>query len=203
VAVVGRGTVMNDNNDSDTTAEPLFDRTAISRRGAILASATVVGGGTAIAVGAAQSGRAAVSVEQLSVDDATFEAASVDPIVAATVGWAFRYDAPTAVRVELQVSDDVVASETLRTGRSELENTTELTGRVVDSDAFGASDFSVARGDSTTVDVPVTVRFAVIDGEEVVAEDTASQTAAVVVEHPDDEQYATVGGVAQITDGSE
>jgi len=181
----------------------VVDEWSVTRRGAIGAAATVVGGGTAIALVASQEGRAAVSVESLKVDDATFESESVDPVIDATVGWAFTYDAPHHVRVELLVGGDVIAYEQLRTSSSELENETELTGRVVDSASFALSDFKVARGEIATIEVPVSVRFAVLVDGEAVAEDTASQTAEVVVEHPQGDEYASVGGMASIRDSSE
>ena len=178
----------------------LVEKWSVTRRGAIGAAATVVGGGTAIALVASQEGRAAVSVESLTVDDATFESASVDPVIDATVGWAFAYDAPHHVRVGLLVDGEVIAYEQLRTSSTELENETELTGRVVDTASFALSDFEVARGESTTIEVPVSVRFAVLVDGEAVAEDTANQTADVVVAHPQGDEYASVGGVASIRD---
>jgi len=60
----------------------------------------------------------------------------------------------------------------------------------------------VVPGSEITRDVTVGVRFAVIDGQSVVAEDTASDTAAVNVAHPEDATFASVGLQGTITDGS-
>lgn len=170
----------------------------LSRRRVLAGVATVAGGGTAITLAASQSARAEVGVEDVSIQDASFEAEAVDPIVDVTVAYAYRYDAPTELHIELLVGDEPVASESLRTGRAELENTTTLSGRVVDAAAWELSDFRVAPNETVTRDIDVGVRFAVVDVDEVVAEDAASDTAEIEVTHPD-ESVAQVGMTGEIT----
>ena len=104
------------------------------------------------------------------------------------------------LHIELLVDGDAVASESLRTGSEELENGTDLSGRVVDANAWSASDFKVESGESITREIDVTVEFSVVDVDRVVAADSATDTAEIVVEHPNDD-HATVGMVGQIVDG--
>jgi len=94
-----------------------------------------------------------------------------------------------------------VASEQLRTDMAEFENSTNLSGRVVESGAWAAADFAVERGETVEHDVTVGVRFAVIDGSEVVAEDSAEDVSTVVVESPLGDEYASVGMTGRIVDG--
>jgi len=190
---------MNGNHSDEWVVSNL--NSGLTRRRAIGVVATVVGGGTGLAYAGSERGRAEVSVEEVDVSDATFEAPSVEPVVNATIAYAYRHDSPTELVFELLVDDSVVAGESLRTNSVELENDTDLSGRVVDSAAWDASDFAVENGERIEREVTVGVRFAVVENSEVMAEDTATDTATVVVEHPND-STATVGLSASITDGS-
>ena len=192
---------LTDSDSDDWRIDSLNSPVSISRRQAIGAAVTVVGGGSAIAVVGAQPARAQVSVDDVSVSDATFEADAVDPVVDATIAYAYRHDSTTELAFELLVGETVIASESLRTASTELESETELSGRVADADGWTASDFEAPAGETTTRDVTVGVRFAVLDGDSVVIEDTAADTATVTVENPND-STASVGMAAQITDGS-
>jgi len=192
---------MNDDNESSSDWVVSNLNSGLTRRHMIVGSATVVGGGTALAVGASGRGRATVSVDDVSVSDATFEAESVDPIAEVTVAFAYAYDAPTEVAIELLVDGTTVASEQLRTSQAEYEGSTELSGRVLDADKWSASDFAVERGEIIERDVTVGVRFTVIDGGTVVAEDSAEDISTVVVESPLGESYARVGLTGEITNG--
>jgi hypothetical protein len=160
-----------------------------------LATALAGGGGLAVV---ATDEAVAVSVESLSVDDAQFQAEQVDPVVDVTIGWEYAVERAEQVIIELLVGETVVAEESLRTSTAELSNESELSGRVVRSEAWSASDFAVERGETVTRDVTVGVRLAVRADESVVAEDTATDTATVEVAYPEDAASASIGGEGMI-----
>ena len=190
---------MQDENDADDWSVSNLN-SGLSRRRVLLGTASVAVGATALQLVAGQNARANVSVEQVSIDDATFEAEAVDPVVDVTVAYAYAADSVSELHIELLVDGDAVASESLRTGSEELENDTDLSGRVVDADAWSAADFEVEFGESITREIDVTVEFSVVDVDRVVAADSASDTAEIIVEHPNDD-HATVGMVGHIVDG--
>ena len=190
---------MQDETDADDWSVSNLN-SGLSRRRVLLGTASVAVGATALQLVAGQNARANVSVEQVSIDDATFEAEAVDPVVDVTVAYAYAADSVSELHIELLVDGDAVASESLRTGSEELENDTDLSGRVVDADAWSAADFEVESGESITREIDVTVEFSVVDVDRVVASDSATDTAEIVVEHPNDD-HATVGMVGQIVDG--
>jgi len=171
-----------------------------SRRRVIGGSATVVGGGTVLALVGGQRARAEVSVDNVSVDDAAFEAEAVDPVVDVEVAYAYAADSVSELHIELLVDGETIADQSLRTSRSELENTTDLAGRVVDSDEWSSADFEVESGESVEYELEIGVRFSVVGDGRVIAEDSATDTATVRVAHPNDDS-ATVGMVGQIVDG--
>ena len=172
-----------------------------SRRRALAAVGTVVGGGTALALVGSDAARAEVSVESFEVDDATFEAREVTPVIDAEIGYAYRADHVAELWIALLVGEEVVAEETLRTGSDELENTTDLSGRVLDSPDHTGTDFEVDAGETTSVTVDAGVRFEVRDSDgEVLASDEATDSATVDVVSPEDGTYATIGGTATIDD---
>jgi len=128
---------------------------------------------------------------------------SADPVVDASVDWSYSVQQrPDDVRVALTVGGETVASETLRTDREELSNTTDLAGRVADSTAWAQSDFAPASGESVSHDVTVGVEFAVRVNETAIAEASDETTATVTVRNPEDSEVQ-VGGSATIIDGSE
>lgn len=177
----------------------------VSRRQALATLGTLAGGSVVagVTLTSMQRAGASVSVEDFQVSDATFEAQSVTPIVDATIAYDYTVEQASEIYVELQAGGEQIASETLRTSSAELSNTTELTGNILDSPAFGASDFTVASGETTTIDVDVGVLFEVRYDGNVVASDTASDTASVEVVSPESGGYATVGGSVSFRDGSE
>lgn len=177
----------------------------VTRRRAIAGGATLLtAGGTLVWVG--DSASAAVTIDGWTVPDASFEAETVDPVVNADVK--YRYDVGDAsiraLALELLVGDHTVASDELVTDRTSLESTVTLSGPLTDSDAWSASDFDVAVGESVSRDVTVAVRFAVLDtNDSELVTDRAEDTSTVTITHPQDSTYsATVGGSASITDGS-
>jgi len=193
----------------------MYDRTQIdewspvSRRQALLGLGTLAVSGSGLAVVGTQqaSGAANVSVDSFTVSDATFEAESVAPVVELSL--AYDYDVGVSgvsgLVFELAVGDSVVASDELTTDRTALSNTTDLSGRVTDADAWGSADFAPAVGKSVSRDVSVTVRFVVLDSTgDVIVSDTATDSATVTVTHPQDSRLvAEVGGDGVIVDGSE
>ena len=172
-----------------------------SRRRALAAMGTVVGGGTTLAPVGSDGARAEVSVESFDVDDATFEAREVTPVIDAEIGYAYRADHVAELWIALLVGEEVVAEETLRTGNDELENTTTLSGRVLDSPAYAAADFAVDGGEETSVTVEAGVRFEVRDADgDVLAGDEATDEATVEVVSPESGSYATIGGLGEVRD---
>ena len=190
---------MQDEHDADDWSVSNLN-SGLSRRRVLLGTASVAVGATALQLVAGQNARANVSVEDVSIDDATFEAEAVDPVLDVTVAYAYAADSVSELHIELLVDGDAVASESLRTGSEELENDTDLSGRVVDADKWSASDFEVESGESITREIDVAVEFSVVDVDRVVAADSASDTAEILVEHPNDD-HATVGMVGEIVDG--
>ena len=173
------------------------------RRRALAARGTVGGGGTTLALVGSDGARAEVSVESFDVDDATFEAREVTPVIDAEIGYAYRADHVAELWIALLVGETIVAEETLRTGNDELENSTTLSGRVLDSPAHTGTDFEVDAGETVSVTVDAGVRFEVRDSAgEVLASDDATDSSTVEVVSPDDETHATIGGVATIDDSA-
>jgi hypothetical protein len=181
-------------------SDPIRSRIAseYSRRRVLTAVGVVAGGGATLAV-APEDARADVAVEDFSVSDATFEAESVTPIVDAQIAYAYRADAVSELSIDLTVGETVVDSESLRTSRAELDETTQLSGEILAADAYSQSDFEPDAGGETTVTVEVGVRFRVLDadGNELAA-DSARDDATVEVVSPVGETHATIGGSATI-----
>lgn len=181
--------------------QPSEDSRSIVTRRRALATLGTLAGSSVVAAGAltrSQRAGASVSVEDFDVSDATFEAQSVTPIVDATIAYDYSVEQASEIYVALQAGGEQIASESLRTSSAELSNTTELTGNVLDSPSYGQSDFAVASGETTTVNVDVGVLFEVRYDGSVVASDTATDTASVEVVSPESGEYATVGGSASI-----
>jgi len=181
-------------------SDPIRSRIAnnYSRRRVLTAVGVVAGGGAALAV-APEDARADVAVEEFAVSDATFEAESVTPVVDADIAYAYRADSVSELAFELLVGESVVAEDALRTASTELDETTQLSGEVLDADAYSQSDFASDAGAETTVTVDVGVRFRVLDadGDELAA-DSARDDATVEVVSPVGETHATIGGSATI-----
>jgi hypothetical protein len=187
---------MDENSGSDWS----IAQGRLSRRRAIAAVGTVVGGGAVLAAGSGDA-RASVSVESFDVADATFEAAEVTPVIDAEIGYAYRAASVAELWLGLLVGETVVAEQSLRTGSEELENTAELSGRVTDADGYSAADFTVESGSETTVTVNAGVRFEVRDADgAVVASDEARDESDVRLVSPEGETHATIGGSAEIVD---
>jgi len=124
-------------------------------------AAALAGGGGLTAVASEEA--VAVSVESLNVGNATFQAMQVDPVVDVEIAYEYAVERAEQVVLELRVGETVVAEESLRTSTTELSNTSELSGRVVRSDAWSASDFTVERGETVTRDVDLRALLAARD----------------------------------------
>lgn len=173
----------------------------LSRRRVIATTAGASLGLAGLAVGATGDASADVSVDDVTVSDASFDAESVDPVIEATIPFEYSVDTISEVLIELQVGDSVVADEILNTTTTDADAETTLSGRVVDSDSWSASDFAVSEGQSISREISVGVRLAVLDGDELLVEATGSDTATVAVEHPQ-QGTANVGLQATIVDGA-
>ena len=165
----------------------------LTRRRMVAGLATALAGGGGLAVVGSEEA-VAVSVESLNVADAKFEAKQVDPVVDVEIAYEYAVERAEQVVLELRIGETVVAEESLRTSTTELSNTSELSGRIVRSDAWSASDFAVERGETVTRDVTVGVRLAVRADESVVAEDAATDIATVEVAYPESARTASIGG---------
>jgi hypothetical protein len=175
----------------------------VTRRRAVGLMAAVVAGGGGVALATGDAAGAEVSVEELTVDDASFEAEQVDPVADAEVAYAYRYDTPNAVLLTLDVDGEPIAEADLSTSTAEAEGTETLSGRVVDAPAYDLSAFATEVGETITREVTFGVGISVqVNGEEV-ASDRATETATIEVTNPDDgDPYARIGGEITIRDGS-
>ena len=172
----------------------------VSRRRVLAGVGGLAIGGVGLSVGMSGAG-AAVSLNSWDVQDQTFEAESVTPVVNATV--AYDYDAAgvSTLWMALTVSGDVVDETGKMVSSDSGSGEESLSGGVLESSAFTQSDFEVGAGGTTTVDVPVGAAFEVRDSAgNVLASDSVEQTAVVKVVHPED-GVATVGGSAVIEQG--
>jgi hypothetical protein len=179
------------------------DSRQLSRRAAVGAIAAAVGGGTVLVATTGDAEAAEVSVDELRVDDATFEAEQVDPVAEATVAYAYRYQGANEIRLWLGVDDSELASVDLSTSTDTAEGTETLTGRVVDASTYSLGAFATEPGETISRDVSFTVGIEVLENGTVTVSDETSQTATIEVTNPDDgEPYARIGGEIVIRDAS-
>lgn len=175
----------------------------LSRRAAVGAIAAAVGGGTVLVATTGDVEAAEVSVDELRVDDATFEAEQVDPVAEATVAYEYRYQGANQIRLWLGVDDSEFASVDLSTSTDTAEGTETLTGRVVDASAYSLGAFATEPGETISRDVSFTVGIEVLENGTVTVSDEATRTATIEVTNPDDgEPYARIGGEIVIRDAS-
>jgi hypothetical protein len=175
----------------------------LSRRAAVGAIAAAVGGGTVLVATTGDAEAAEVSVDELRVDDATFEAEQVDPVAEATVAYEYRYQGANQIRLWLGVDDSELASVDLSTSTDTAEGTETLTGRVVDASTYSLGAFATEPGETISRDVSFTVGIEVLENGTVTVSDETSQTATIEVTNPDDgEPYARIGGEIVIRDAS-
>lgn len=175
----------------------------LTRRRAVGLMAAAVTGGTGLVLATDGAAGAEVSVEELTVDDASFEAKQVDPVADAEVAYAYRYDTPNGVRLTLDVDGETIAETDLSTSTAEAEGTETLSGRVVDASAYDLSAFATDVGETITREVTFGVAISVQVNDEEVASDRATETATIEVTNPDDgDPYARIGGEITIRDAS-
>jgi len=164
----------------------------------VLAGAGVLLTGAGSLVAVSEPASAAVSVGNFDVANREFTGEQIQPVVDVTA--AYQYDVGSqpvnALEFTLSIDGSVVASDELITDRTTLANETILSGRVTDSDAWGSDDFAPAVASSVSRDIKITLSFSVVesDGREI-AGDSATATATVTVNHPQETEWtATVGG---------
>jgi len=178
----------------------------LSRRQAIAGGvALLTTGGTLFLVSEPTS--AQVSVEKLSIADKTFTSESARPVLDVTA--AYDYDAGMSpvqsIRLALSVSGGEIDSLTLATSRTTLSGEETLAAPITDSSSWAVADFDPAVGESVSHEVSATLSFAVRDGDgNDIVSDSATDTAVVTVEHPQENTYtASVGGVGEFRTPSE
>lgn len=184
-----------------------FDRVAqLSRRQAIAGGVTLFSaGGTLFVLGG--DARAAVSVGELSIPDASLTGEQVTPVVDVEV--AYEYDVGEepieALQFALTVDGDEIATSELVTDRTAFEGTTTLAGPVTDSSAWASSDFSPEVASSVSREVAVGLSLDVTGTEgNVIVSDSAEETVTVNIAHPQETQWtASVGGQGVIRTATE
>lgn len=179
--------------DSGSTARRIG-----TRRQVVASLGALAGGGTLLVVGGSDTASADVTVGEFAAESATLDSGA-DPSLIADL--AYSYQTPDAADVaelgfELRVGDSTIASASLETSATELEQSKTLRGRLADADGYQASDFEVS--EETTFDLDVSVWFGVLDstGETIVSA-TASDTATLTI---DASGQASVGGVVRIVE---
>jgi hypothetical protein len=175
----------------------------VTRRQAIAGLGTLATAGAGVALFPSGGARAAVTVDELSLSDRTFTAASVRPVV--EVSASYDYDVGNEVvsglRFTVAVDGTQVDTAALSTNRATFSGTETLRGVVTDSEAWSADDFAPDVASSVNHDVAVRVTFAVLDDSgEAITSAEASDTATVEVRHPQESRYvAEVGGSGVFT----
>jgi hypothetical protein len=169
----------------------------VTRRRAVAGLGGLATAGVGVLAIAPDPARAQVSVDTFDVTGGEFTAASITPVADVTIGYDYDVgqEAISELRFALTINDTEVATESLTTQATQLSGETELSARVTESEAWSASDFEVAVGESVSHDVTVGVAFEVRDSGGVLVSDTAEDTATVTVSHPQANTWtATVGG---------
>lgn len=180
--------------------------TRISRRQAVGGIALTAAGSVAGIRAMSDPVAADVTVDTLTVPDASFEADAIAPAVDVTAAYSYDVGAQSVgdVRVALSVDGVEVASDTLRTDRSSLSGDTDLQGTVTDADGYTSADFAVDVGEDVqrTLDIGLTFTVRDPDGKTIV-EATDSTTTVVSIAHPQESEWtAQVGGEGSVIDTS-
>lgn len=176
-----------------------YDRVAqhMTRRRAIVGGATLLSAGGSL-VWVVRPVSAAVSIDDFTVADKTFEAETVDPVVDVDV--AYEFDATGAgvdeLAFALTCDGDEIAADSLVTSAESLAETTTLSGHVTDASAWDAADFEPEVAGEVQHTVTLGLAFDVLDAsDDRIVGDTAETEATIVVDHPQDSVYtASVGG---------
>lgn len=171
-----------------------------TRRQLIASLGALAGGGTLLVVGG-DTASAEVTIGEFSAESATLKSGA-DPELVADLAYSFSVPAASGVAelgFELRVSDSTIASASLETGATGLEQSKSLRGRLADADAYSASDFDVR--EETQFELDVSVWFGVLDSAgETIADATATDAATLTI---DASGQASVGGVVRVVDGNE
>jgi len=195
---------MNGSNDGPERGAICPDSRIAQRinRRRVVAGAGALAIGTVGLVGLGSEPVAAeVSVESLNVKDADFEGQQVDPVLDVQIAYEFDVVGASNVYLALKVGDTTISDMDVTTRSDQLEQTTDLSGRVVTSDQWATSDFAPPAGESVSRSLDVTLKLVVStdDGEEVTA--TAEDTATIDVTNPAT-GMARIGGVGSFSDSN-
>ena len=183
--------------DSGRTVRSRIAKNYSRRRVVAGAGAFAFGSVALVGVGAKPTA-AEVSVESLNVKDASFEGSSVDPVVDVEVAYEFDVPGASQVYLALEVGGTVISDMDVSTRSEQLEQTTDLSGRVAKSQQWEVANFSPPSGESVSHEIAVALKLVVTtdDGQEVTA--TAEDTATIEVTNPS-VGVAQIGGVGTIT----
>lgn len=209
LTVAGRGGSVTDARMTRDYSEKIEELKSEMSRRHVLAGATalVTTGGALVVVGEPAKASASVSVDSLTVSDATFERESVRPILDVTAAFEFDVgDEPVnALEFGLLVDGTEIASDELVTDAVAADGDTTLSGSVLESEQWSESNFTVGYGENVTNDLQITLEFRVVasDGA-ILAEDSAGDTASVNLSHPRESALiASVGGSGSIRSADE
>lgn len=195
---------MSDNNDGPERGAMCPDSgiaTRLNRR-RVVAGAGAMAIGTVGLVGLGSEPVAAeVSVESLSVEDADFEGEQVDPVLSVDIAYEFDVVGASNVFIALKIGGSTISDMDVTTRSDQLEQTTDLSGRVVRSKGWSKDDFAPPAGESVSRELDVALKLVVTTdgGQEVTA--TAEDTATIDVTNPTT-NMARIGGVGTFSDGS-
>ena len=177
------------------------NRPTITRRRAVamLAGSASVGV-AALAVGS-DDARAEISVDDLAVSDAErrTEHPEATPRIDVTV--AFAFDVPRISETELWLSVGPTDSDrqqlddaTVTTNTTTVESDREFGASLLDHDAFEADDFQPDAETTVEYELDIEVGITILDGDDEIATDTATDTATVLVENTADGTEVSIGG---------
>lgn len=179
----------------------------LTRRSALSAVAGLLAGGGVVAA-TSTSASAAVTLEQLSVPDASKEVRGDVTAVRVRCEAGYAYEtpeykpAPELWQLRLYAADTEIATASGRAGGRKDSGTATLEGSLLDSAGFDQSDFA----DGESVDVPLRVEFEVRGGGSTLAQANQSATGSLTVRQAgyDASLYGVVGGRAEfVVDGSD
>jgi len=116
----------------------------VSRRQAVLGIGTVAAGSTTLAFVSTDDAAAQVSVDGLTIPDASFAAERIDPHLDVVIGFAYDVGSEPVsdVAFSLSVDGTQIASQSLATSDAVFEGDTTLAGPITDSDAWSAEAFA-------------------------------------------------------------
>jgi hypothetical protein len=181
------------------------NRPKITRRRVLAVTAGAAG--TAVGATALASEEAAAEIQfgGLTVSDGTLEAEdpTPTPIVDVDARLAYTVDSVTSYNVAIELGPDHESRDMIDfinqdTSVTDGEFTENLTAPVTDHDAFSASDFAPAKGETVTEDVAVALTLSVMDGGTTKAADSIEYTATITVTNTAIQIELRAGGEGEI-----